>query len=167
MALIVVALLCAAAAAAWARPDRLMSRMGDAGSDLGLRTAIWSASVDVARQYPVAGVGAGAFPSAMTYYQPPPRDVFFNHAHNQYLEFITEGGWLLGLPMGILLIALGVVIVRRIGEDTTSFAWLRVGACAGLAGLAVMALWESPFRTPATLMIAAVAAGLAASEGRR
>lgn len=158
--------LCLAAALSWARPDRLLSRLDAAPGELGVRQAIWQQSAAIARRYPVAGVGAGAFPSAMAFYQSGTREVFFNHAHNQYLELAAEGGLLLMLPLAVFAGALVRRIGRGLREDRGSYFWLRAGAAAALAGLAVMCIWESPFRTPATLMMAAAAAGLAAAGGR-
>ena len=161
-----VGLICLVAALSWARPDRLVSRLDVSGSELGLRQTIWRQSLDIARQYPIAGVGAGAFPAAMAYYQGGTRDVFFNHAHNQYVEIVTEGGLLAAVPLAALIVALAVRILRRLRTDRTASLWLRLGAAGALAGLAIVCIWESPFRTPATLMLAAAAAGLAASEDR-
>lgn len=158
--------LCLVAAMSWARPDRLLSRLDAAPGELGVRQAIWQQSAAIARRYPVAGVGAGAFPSAMAFYQSGTRDVFFNHAHNQYLEFAAEGGLLLMLPLAVFGAALVRRVARGLREDRGSFFWLRAGAAAALAGLAIMCIWESPFRTPAVLMLAAVAAGLAGAGGR-
>ncbi|MDQ3068781.1 MAG: O-antigen ligase family protein [Acidobacteriota bacterium] len=169
MAAGVACAVCVLAAVSLAQPDRLATRIGQPGDggDLGMRRHIWRESAAVARQYPLAGVGAGAFPSAMTYYQTGARDIFFNHAHNQYLELFVEGGMLLALPLMLTAAGIATRFRRAMTADgLSSFMWLRVGAAAGLAGLAVCAIWESPFRTPATLMLAAVAAGLATSKGR-
>lgn len=162
-----VAVACLAATATWARPDRLFSRLGEQGSRLGVRSAIWDATASMAARYPLAGVGLGAFPAGMTYYQPPPRTVFFNHAHNQYLELASEGGLLLSLPLLLFGAAVARAAWRGLARDQRSYFWLRAGASAALVGLAALAIWESPFRTPATLMLAAVAAGLAAADPRR
>jgi len=159
----IIATLCLAAALSWARPDRLLTRLDESGSGMGARQAIWRQSFDIARRHPITGVGAGAFPAAMAYYQAGPRDVFFNHAHNQYLETAAEGGLLLALPLAVLGAALVLGIRRGLRDDRGSYFWLRVGSAAALAGLAVACIWETPFRTPATLMLAAAAAGLAAA----
>ena len=159
-----VATACVIAALTWSRPDRLVARVGSAGSGLGPRATIWQQTAAIAARYPVAGVGVGAFPAAMSVYQEAPRTSFFNHAHNQYLELAAEGGAL--LSAGLLLFAWAVArqTARGLAADQGSFFWLRAGAGAALIGIAVLSIWESPFRTPATLMITAVAAGLAASE---
>lgn len=156
--------VCGAAAWSWSRPDRLLSRI-EGGAAHGGRPAIWREAADLTARYPIAGVGLGAFPTAMTHYQRT-RAVFYNHAHSQYLELASEGGVLLALPL--LLFAAGVFASARRGlaGDAGSFFWLRAGAAAALTGLAVLSIWESAFRTPAVLMLAAVSAGIATSPPR-
>ena len=161
-----IALVCLAATMLWARPDRLLLRIGGAEAGVGLRTEIWRESAGLAARYPLAGVGAGAFPAAMTHYQTR-RDLFLNHAHNQYLEIVAEGGLLLSLPLLLAIVGLASAARRGLSTDRGSYFWMRAGASAALVGLAVLSIWESPFRTPATLMIAAVAAGLATAPRRR
>ena len=156
------AVVCFALALTLARPDRLITRMDTEG--IGGRDTIWRESLAIARDYPLAGVGAGAFPAAMAHYQRSTRAVFFNHAHNQYLEWLVEGGALLAIPLLALIIASARRALRMLRSDASTTFWLRLGACAALAGLGVACLWESPFRTPATLMLAAAAAGLATAR---
>lgn len=162
-----VALACLVAALAWARPDGLVTRVAEQGGRLGARATIWDATAAMTRRYPVAGVGLGAYPAGMTYYQPPPRTFFFNHAHNQYLELASEGGLLLALPLLLFAAALARQTWRGLGRDARWYFWLRAGGGAALAGFAVLSVWESAFRTPATLMMAAVAAGLSAADPQR
>ena len=161
-----IALVCLAAVVMWSAPDRLLQRIGAPGNGLGLRAEIWRESADLVARYPIAGVGTGAFPAAMTHYQAR-RDVFLNHAHNQYLEIAVDGGLLLWLPLALALAGIAREAWRGLASDRGSFFWLRAGASAALVGLAVLSIWESPFRTPATLMIAAVAAGVATAPPRR
>ena len=158
---------CLIAALSWARPDRLISRVGGEGSAPGARAAIWRETAAIAARYPVAGVGLGAFPAAMAVYQRGPRTVFFNHAHDQYLELAAEGGVALSLALLLFAWAVARDTARGLATDQGSYFWLRAGAGAALVGMAVLSIWESPFRTPATLMISAVAAALATGASRR
>jgi len=161
-----IALVCLAAAMMWSRPDRLLLRIGGSEAGVGLRSEIWRESAGLAARYPIAGTGTGAFPAAMTHYQTR-RDLFLNHAHNQYLEIAAEGGLLLSLPLLLAIAGVAGHAWRGLAADRGSFFWLRTGATAALVGLAVLSIWESPFRTPATLMLAAAAAGIAAAPPRR
>lgn len=150
----------------WAQSDRLLTRLGATGSEGDSRQEIWRQSGAIAARYPLAGVGLGAFPAGMAHYQTGTRAMFFNHAHNQYLELAAEGGLLLGVPLAIFAVSATRRIRRALRSDPGAYFWLRVGAAAGLAALLVAAVWESPFRTPATLMLAATAAGLATATRR-
>jgi O-antigen ligase len=160
-----VAVVCLVAASTWARPDRLLARIGGESAG-GTRATIWHETRGIAARYPVAGVGLGAYPAAMTVYQQAPRRVFFNHAHNQYLELGAEGGLLLSAALLLFAGGLARAAATGLASDQGSYFWLRAGASAALVGIAVIAIWESPFRTPATLMITAIAAGLAAARPR-
>ena len=150
----------------WTQSDRLITRLSATGTEGDSRQEIWRQSAAMAGHYPLAGVGLGAFPTGMTYYQTGTRQIFFNHAHNQYLELGAEGGLLLAIPLLIFLMRALLVIARALRTDRGSDFWLRAGAAAGFAALLVAAIWESPFRTPATLMLAATAAGLATASPR-
>nr|MBA3949170.1 hypothetical protein [Acidobacteriota bacterium] len=50
----VVAFACFAAAATWARPDRLVARLSAEGSQPGMRAVIWDATIAMAVRYPIA-----------------------------------------------------------------------------------------------------------------
>src|SRR5262249_33634879 len=93
-------------AAMYANIDAMMSRLNDGlGNGVGGRRAIWEATRHMVADFPVIGVGVGAYERAMTVYQPPPRLFGFNHAHNEYLQIVAEGGIVLGAAV---LVVLGV-----------------------------------------------------------
>jgi len=94
-------------------------------------------------------------------YQQTARDVLFNNAHDEYLQLQVEGG------AALLTITLtGVVLVAkaaraRVSGDLGAHRYLRIGACAGLAGIAVQSIWEAGLRAPANLMLVAIVAAVA------
>ena len=125
---------------------------------------IWQTSRALAAMYPIAGVGYGAFEGSMPLYQPEPRGMMINHAHNQYLQMVAETG----IPGVLLALAVVWALVRlhlkRQRHDHTSHRYLRSGALVGLVGLAVQSVWETPLLTPAVFWLAAAAAGIATSR---
>jgi hypothetical protein len=145
----------------WANPHAISQRLDSVGAARQeTRPLIWREALAIARRFPLTGTGLGTFEAAMTVYQRPPRTVFFNHAHSEYVQLLVEGGLLLGLPAGAVL-ATGVALARRrLAEDGTAGWFRRLGALAALVGLAVQALWEVPLRAPANLLLAAVAAAI-------
>lgn len=56
-------------------------------------------SIPMILEYPVFGTGGGSFYSSFSQYQAEPYSGFYNHAHNDYIQFAAE----LGLPITLLL----------------------------------------------------------------
>lgn len=129
--------------------------------DWGGRPTIWRATLGMASQYRLTGVGLGAYEGAMPAYQEPPVTVLFNHAHSQYLQWWAEGG-LAGTLIALPLFVAGFrLFVRRHKRDMGPLVHLREGALSGIVGLAVQSVWETPLVTPAILWLLAAAAALA------
>ena len=130
-------------------------------SGAGGRMAIWRATWPMARDFWLTGIGAGAFERGMIVYQPSPHETFFNHAHNDYLQMLTEGGVLLAIPAIAAAVAGIIVIRRRLKSDRSSIYWIRAGAVGGLVAAAVQSIWETGLRVPANTLLFAVLAAIA------
>ncbi len=150
--------------AAWmvSNPARVIGRFQDSTADeWGGRPEIWRATIAMASQYRLTGVGLGAYEGAMPAYQTPPVSIIFNHAHNQYLQWWSEGG-LIGVMISIAVVITGFRLFRRRHHrDSSPLVHVREGAVAGIIGLAVQSIWETPLVTPAVLWLLAAAAALA------
>jgi len=105
---------------------------------LGGRTRHWSDALDVARRFPVTGTGLNTYTVVTPFFQSiatPTSD----EAHNDYLQLAAEGGLLVGIP-AMILVGLFIREVRRrflAGDRSPTSYWLRVGAVAGLIGIAI------------------------------
>jgi O-antigen ligase len=130
------------------------------------RPAIWRDTWRMASDFRLTGVGAGAFQHAMLVYQQGSRLFFFNHAHDEYLQIIAEGGLLLAIPVAITLLAAVVLMARRLRGDRTAMFWIRGGAIAGLIAVAVQSVWDTGLRTPANGVLFAVIAAIAVHDPR-
>jgi O-antigen ligase len=152
---------------AYADVDRLLSRL-DETRQLGLaqRTAIWRDTVAVIRDFPLTGVGAGNFSNAMRLYQTSDRTYFWNEAHNEYLQVAAEGGLLLSIPVAAVLVALIATGRRALARQDDATIWMRVGAAAGLVGVAIQGCLETGLSLPANGMLAAVAAAILVHDMR-
>lgn len=131
------------------------------------RTVIWSETLPVAADFWLTGTGAGTFSEAMTHYQQSrvwigsmQRWAHINNAHSHYLQLAAEGGLLLTLPVIAALAALVRLGRRAIGADKGEMFWVRVGAAAGLTGIAVQSIWETSLLMPANSVLCGVLAGL-------
>jgi O-antigen ligase len=131
------------------------------------RVVIWRETLRVIGDFWVAGVGAGAYGTGMLVYQqtqvhmPHQREwVHFNQAHSHYLQVPAEGGVLMA---AIAIAGVGALLWagrRAMRDDRGPIALVRVGAAAGLAGIAAQSIWETSLTIPANAIICAIAAGL-------
>jgi O-antigen ligase len=136
------------------------------GSALG-RLAIWRESLPMARDFWITGTGAGTYSSAMNVYQQSrvwvgsmQQWARINNAHSHYLQVICEGGLLIALPAFWSLLALARLGYRAVRADKGEMFWVRVGAAAGLAGVAVQSIWEISLIMPANAVMAGVLGAL-------
>jgi O-antigen ligase len=125
------------------------------------RFAIWRDTLTAVREFWLAGSGAGTYAQAMVAFQTTDRAYYFNQAHNHFLQVAAEGGLLLAAPLVLAAVALGRLVAARLREDGSGVFWIRAGAAAGLAGVAVQSLWETGLRLPANAELVAVLAALA------
>ena len=130
------------------------------------RPVIWRDTVAMIRDFPLTGVGAGAFKRGMLVYQAGSRQFFFNHAHNEYLQLVAEGGVLLAVPAALAIVAAVAAIAGRLRVDHSAVFWIRVGAIAGLIAVAVQSIFDTSLRTPADGVLFAVVAAIALHERR-
>jgi hypothetical protein len=105
------------------------------------RLAPWMDMAGLTRFFPVFGSGLGAF--AVTYwpYQTNVRYEFWQHAHNEYLQFIIEGGF-----AGLLAL---YSIVRRLREGLTLAPDAKEAALAVATAFGTQAFFDFPCRVPA------------------
>ena len=96
----------------------------------------------------------------MPAYQTGSFATLLNHAHNQYLHLLAEGGVLLAVPLVLAALSFALLAWRRLHEDQTASIHVRQGALAGLIGLAVLSVFEVALLTPAVMFLAAVNAGI-------
>jgi O-antigen ligase len=141
--------------------ERIMSTLAPPDPTAVSRLTIWRDTLGIVRAFPLFGTGQGTFADAMFVYQQTARQVLFNHAHDEYLQLLTEGGAVL-----LLLVVAGSVLLaraarRRLAADEGSYRFVRIGACAGLVAVAVQSIWETGLRAPANLLLAAILAALA------
>lgn len=163
--LVVVSIVLGSVAWSLANPSHVLKRIQGADTaEWGGRPAVWQATLAMAGKYPMTGVGLGAYEGAMPFYQPEPRVPIFNHAHNQYLQWLSEGGIPGALLAGTAMLLALRLFKRRHFLDSGALVHVRQGAFAGMIGLAVQSIWETPLVTPCVLWMLAAAAGLATAR---
>jgi hypothetical protein len=139
-----------AGAVIWAGTNATVGRFLLVRTDAPGRLVAWQDTLRIIQDFPVFGTGMGTYGQAMLVYQTAGRPVMYVQAHNEYLQVLAEGGLLVALPV---LIALGITATtlwRRLTDqrDDPMTAWVRIGAVAGLAGMAAQSLVEFSLQMP-------------------
>jgi O-antigen ligase len=139
--------------------ERFLEQGIQAGS-LGNRTVVWSATARMAHDALPLGTGLGTFAEAFPLYRPPTIRLYWDHAHNDWLESLAEGG-----PVTLLavLVIAGVAVVAPLFRSSEFFGpdsvW-RAGLGAAVFVAALHSTVDFPLRIPAVGLLAAVLIGL-------
>lgn len=129
--------------------------------DLWHRVDIWRDTLRMCREYPLFGVGFGAWPEVFPHYQSGPWPAeFFRNAHNDYVEAAAE----LGIIGAGALAMIGWRIVRLIWRRWSYISpRAQLTAAALLAGIALEGfheLFDFSLTIPAIGFLFAIFAGL-------
>jgi len=125
--------------------ERFFAVKDDLSAKAG-RLTVWRDSGALVADRPLLGWGFGTFESAFPSVQSADIDVHYDHAHNDWLEWTTDGGTL------ALIAALALLGLALRHGDTPSRA--------ALAAVACHVLWDFSLRIPAVAVASAAAMGL-------
>ncbi len=84
---------------AWFGIDKVTSRIEQASFNQETRDEVVTYGLELVKQYPLTGTGAGSFYTVFPAVQGADVQLFYDHAHNDYLQFAVE----FGLPATTLL----------------------------------------------------------------
>ena len=131
------------------------------------RLSAWKSGLAMFGDFPLVGAGLGASPEILPRYQLPPwSELYFNHAHNDYLELLAETG-IVGTALFAWFAYLLIDRLRRgarwlTPEVTPAFA----GVVGGIAAMCMIDLFDFDLRIPATALLFSVLLGLAIRLGK-
>lgn len=129
-----------------------------------VRWELWRAAIQIARKHWLFGGGPGTFGHLfhqVTDFDPQAPDIFFNTAHNAYLNLAAEAG-LLGFLSGLWLMGAAILNgwwawwgkTHACGQPTSNRNRLTVLGClAGLIALLVANLFDDTWVYPLTTLL--------------
>ena len=137
--------------------DRLEDRFADLEKDHVGRLGVWTDSIGIVRDYPVWGTGLGTFKNALMRYQTSRPLVLVDHAHNDYVELLTDTGvigFLLGAGAGLVFFR---NVFRRWRQKRSMFGkCIGAGGLASLVAIAIHSFVDFNLHIPANAMLFAV-----------
>ncbi len=141
-------------------PGERFLTLKDEIEDRAGRPAVWLASTGLVRQRPLLGWGFGTFERAFPTVQSADIEVHYDHAHNDWLEWATEGG-VVALVAAITLLGVALRNTWRTTRETIGAATFSISCRAATAALAVHAAFDFSLRIPAVAVVGAALMGMA------
>jgi len=163
------------AAIAWAGIDAIGARFADVDWKLGGRTGVWEDAWRIHQSFPRFGTGLNTYGSATLLLQQYEKSVaHYVEAHNDYLQLLVEGGWLVAVPVLVLIWLFAWEVRRRFreGRDDRTGYWIRLGAVTGIVAIAFQEIVEFSLQMPGnaalfTVLCAIVLRRASVKTGRR
>ncbi len=125
------------------------------------RLSTWQGGLQLLRDYPLWGTGLNTFGLAFRHYQTSYVNLFFDHAHNDYLEFLTDtgviGALLLFMPIFYVFFKMVVFFFRDPSRYRSAVSLGCIGAT--LAMLIHTAL-DFNLQVPANALVFAIVLGI-------
>ncbi|MFQ5926344.1 MAG: O-antigen ligase family protein [Terriglobia bacterium] len=131
------------------------------------RWAIWQDTFRLIPRYPWLGTGFGTFGEAYLGVQTSYLNRFVSHAHNDYLEIMSDGGLIGGLLIFGSFFYVLVRIIRCVGRTKDPLTkTTAVGAAGSLVAILCHSLADFNLQIPANALVFVVVLGLAFSCAR-
>ncbi len=141
-----------------------------ATADQVARHVIWKHALTLVRERPLTGSGLGTFQIAYTRVDTANGINRVEQAHNDYLQFLVETGYV-GLTLGLIWMGWFFRRARRIrgsaaGSHNPELRLIRIGAFGGCVALFVHGLFDFNWQIPSNAAYFVVLAALATAEGQ-
>ncbi len=126
------------------------------------RLEVWKDSLGLSRDFLFFGSGLGTFESAYLRYQTGNTLALFDHAHNDYIELLTDTGIAGFVIAGIGAVLFFITVYRRWRRKRGLFGkCIGAGALASLMAIVVHSTTDFNLHIPANALLFSIIAGIA------
>ncbi len=125
------------------------------------RPIVWGKVVQIIGDYPLFGTGLGTFASVYPAYDDSGRSVRYSHAHNDYLEFLSELGvvGLLLLFGGLAYIIVSSFLIWRVRRHPEAKG-LALGGIVAIVAILIHSITDFNLHIPANMVLFTVIVAL-------
>jgi O-antigen ligase len=149
---------------AWRGTDTLFAWYGNTKT-LEWRFVLWQDTMPALKDFWITGSGLNTYSTLMVGYPRTDTDFQPREAHNDYLQLAVEGGLLVCIPVLLLILAIARRTLQRLMAPQDEMTWwIRMGAAAGICGIAVQELTEFSLQIPGVALLFATCVALALHE---
>jgi tetratricopeptide (TPR) repeat protein len=132
------------------------------GAGAAYRFGVWRDTLAMARDFPLFGLGIGAWPDLFPHYHSAPwMPFFFREAENDYLQLLTECG-IVGCAIAIWFAVVGTKTLHRGAVALSARTWpMFAGLVGGVAAALFHELFDFSLRMPANAALCTILLALA------
>ena len=151
-------------AALWKGLNSLALWYGNTHS-LEWRFALWRDTLAPLKDFWLLGSGLNTYGTVMLLYPQTDTTVHAQQTHNDYLQLAVEGGLLVCIPVVIAIVLLARLMWVRLQQPQDEMTWwIRMGAIAGICGMAVQEISEFSLQIPGVALLFATCVAIAIHE---
>ncbi|MFP5265436.1 MAG: O-antigen ligase family protein [Blastocatellia bacterium] len=126
---------------------------GDAQGELFSRTEVWKDSWKIIRDYPIMGIGLGAYETVFPAYARNNGMLLIDYAHNDYIQVLTDAGAAGGLLALAFIVLILRAILRGMKSNDSLLAGLAIGCGAGVCSMLVHSMFDFNLQIPSNALL--------------
>lgn len=125
------------------------------------RLPTWKATYEIVQHHPITGTGLGTFRYAFTHVQNYYLTLYYTHAHSDYLELLSETGWLGAALLFIPILVLLILMIRAFLTDSRRYRpSVTLGCIGATLALLIHSVADFNLHIPANALVFAVMLGI-------
>jgi O-antigen ligase len=142
--------------------DRIENRFEQLGGEASLKRAeVWNDSAAIVKDHLLFGTGLGTFQNSYPQYQSHSSTTFYDHAHNDYVELLTDTGLAGFILAGALAVTLfSMLFINWQKRHSTYAKTIGAAGLASVLAISVHSFTDFNLHIPANAMLLAVVAGI-------
>jgi len=138
----------------WFGFEEVVDRLENTSTETETRDEVIRDTWRMLQEYPLTGTGLGTYYSAFPQFQGPDVRGFYDHAHNDYLEFALELGLIGFLPLAALVLLSLYQAIRTMARRHDSLArGVAFAATMGMISLLIHSLVDFNLHIPANALM--------------
>lgn len=125
------------------------------------RLPVWRSTLEMARNHPLTGVGLGTFRYGFPRFQTNYLNLYYSHAHNDFLELLAETGWPGALLIFVPIFVLLILMIRSFATDPRRYRpAVTLGCIGSTVALLVHSLADFNLHIPSNALVFAIVLGI-------
>jgi len=141
--------------------DQRLQETATEAKTLQGRVAVWRDSMGMVRDFPVVGVGLGAWADLFPRYQNPRVDGFYRETHNDYLELLAETGLVGAVLLASFFALCCIRIMKRAFSLDESVFPIVAALVAGMSAMTFHEAFDFNLQIPANAILFTILLALA------